>query len=256
MSGGLAMTGLTVRLGERDVLRGVDALCPAGTVTAVIGPNGAGKSTLLRAIVGLLPASGSIAFGGADLGPMSRRARARLVAYLPQGHEVHWPLPARDIVALGRMPHGGQDPDRLSPADVERVEAAMAETEILHLADRPVSALSGGERARVALARVFAADAPVLLADEPVAALDPRHQLDVAGALRRRAEAGVVVVVVTHDLGLAARIADRVLVLRDGRVAAAGPSDVALAPAILSDVFGVTAFRAEHEGRPVIVPWA
>ncbi len=256
MSGGLAIAGLVVSLGGRDVLRGVDVRCPAGTVTAIVGPNGAGKSTLLRAIVGLLPSTGSIALDGDALAPLDRRARARRIAYLPQGHEVHWPLPARDIVALGRLPHGAADPDRLSPEDAARVEAAMTETEILHLADRPVSALSGGERARVALARVFAAGAPVLLADEPIAALDPRHQLDVAAALRRRAEAGAVVALVTHDLGLAARFADRVLVLRDGRVAAAGPPEEALAPGVLSEVFDIAAYRAVHEGRPVLVPWA
>ena len=124
------------------------------------------------------------------------------------------------------------------------------------LSDRAVTTLSGGERARVALARVFVAGAPVILADEPTAALDPRHQLDVMSVLRARAEAGAIVLAVTHDLGLAARYADEVLVLQGGRLTASGPPALALAPSVLRDAFAIEAYAAEHQGRPVLVPWS
>ena len=252
----LRLAGVSVRLGGRDVLREVDLDLPAGTFVAIVGPNGAGKTSALRAMVGELPFRGTISLDGTALSGLTRHERARRIAYLPQGHVAHWPLPARDIIALGRMPHGAADPARLRPADAEAVDEAMRVTETLALAGRPVTELSGGERARVALARVFAVQAPVILADEPTAALDPRHQLDVSRALRAAADAGALVVAVTHDLGLAARFADLVAVLAEGKLAAIGSPDDALAPGILRRVFGIEAFRAENEGRPVLVPWS
>ena len=141
-------------------------------------------------------------------------------------------------------------------ADAAAVLRAMHATGVAGLADRPVTLLSGGERARVALARVLAVEAPVILADEPTAALDPRYQLDVMGLLAQAAAGGALVLAVTHDLGLAARFADEVLVMHGGAVAAHAPPDVALAAAVLRDVFGIEAFRAECAGRPVLVPWA
>jgi iron complex transport system ATP-binding protein len=252
----LQIRDLSVRLGGRAVLAGLSLDLPPASLVAVVGPNGAGKTSLLRALVGLVPAAGTIAAAGQDLARLSARERARRIAYLPQGHEVHWPLPARDIVALGRFPHGAADPDRLSDADRLAVADAMRLTETEHLADRPVTALSGGERARVALARVFASGAAIILADEPTAALDPRHQLDVMAALQARARAGALVVAVTHDLGLAARYADAVAALQGGRVARFGPPGEALAPDLLRDVFGIEAYFGAHQGAPVLVPWA
>jgi iron complex transport system ATP-binding protein len=251
----LTLDGVGVDLGGRAVVRDVSVGLPRRCLVALVGPNGAGKTTLLRAVAGLLPAHGRIRLDGRDLTALSPRERALAFAYLPQGHLVHWPLPARDVVALGRFPHGAMDPGRLSPADAEAVARAMRATDTLAFAERPATRLSGGERARVALARVLAVEAPVLLADEPTAALDPRYQLAIMGVLRRAADDGALVIAVTHDLGLAARYADRVLVIADGRLAAAGPPDAAFAPDVLSAVFGVTAYRAEHEGAPVIVPW-
>ena len=151
--------------------------------------------------------------GGDALSALSLRERARRFAYLPQGHIVHWPLPARDIVALGRYPHGATDPARLSPGRCRGGAARDAGGRRHEFADRRVTELSGGERSRVALARVLAVEAPVILADEPTASLDPRHQIEVMATLRRAADGGALVIVVTHDLGLAARFADSVLVL-------------------------------------------
>ncbi len=228
---------------------------PRTCLAALVGPNGAGKTTLLRALAGLLPAKGIIRVGGRDAASLSIRERARLFAYLPQGYVVHWPLPVRDVVALGRFPHGATHPARLGPRDTEAVEMAMRATDVATLAERAVTELSGGERSRVALARALAVEAPVILADEPIASLDPRYQIETMSLLRRVADSGTLVVVVTHDLGLAARFADTVLLLRDGDVVAVGPPRETLAPETLAGVFRVDAFRDHHDGKPVIVPW-
>jgi iron complex transport system ATP-binding protein len=251
----LAAEHVRVRLGGRFVVDDVSFSLPRHCFAALLGPNGAGKTTLLRAIAGLLPADGVVRVAGDTVATLSIRERARRFAYLPQGHAFHWPLPARDIVALGRYPHGATDPSRLAPSDIEAVARAMQATDLVALADRPVTELSGGERSRAALARVLATEAPVILADEPTASLDPRHQIEAMQLLRGVAERGTLVVVVTHDLGLAARFADTVLVLDEGRLIAAGPPMHALTSSTLADVFRVDAFRSERDGAPVIVPW-
>src|SRR5882762_10969113 len=203
----LIARGLNVTLAGRLVLRDVSLSLSAGHLVALVGPNGAGKTTLLRALAGLVPAEGVIHVRGDALSSLSLRERARRFAYLPQGHLVHWPLPARDIVALGRYPHGATDPARLSAKDTEAVLRAMQATDVTQFSERRVTELSGGERSRVALARALAVEAPVILADEPTASLDPRHQIDVMKNLRAAADNNALVIVVTHDLGLAARFA-------------------------------------------------
>jgi iron complex transport system ATP-binding protein len=165
-------------------------------------------------------------------------------------------LPARDIVALGRFPHGVTDPARMSHKDIEAVSRAMQAADVVEFADRRVTELSGGERSRVALARVLAVEAPVILADEPVASLDPRHQIDVMKSLRAAADGGVLVIVVTHDLGLAARFADHVMVLSQGKLVSQGGPVDALSEAVMHDVFRISAYRTTHQGEAVIVPWA
>jgi iron complex transport system ATP-binding protein len=223
---------------------------------ALVGPNGAGKTTLLRALAGLVRSEGTIHVGGDALSSLSLRERARRFAYLPQGHIVHWPLPARDIVALGRYPHGATDPARLTPRDTEAVQRAMQAADVTKFAARRVTELSGGERSRVALARVLAVEAPVILADEPTNSLDPRHQIDVMKTLRTAADQGGLVMVVTHDLGLAARFADTIVVLSEGRLVSQGDPADALSEQVMAEVFRISAFRAEFQREAVIVPWA
>jgi iron complex transport system ATP-binding protein len=248
--------GVSVKLAGRLVLKDVSLALSLGRLVALVGPNGAGKTTLLRALAGLVSATGAIHVGGDVLSSLSLPERARRFAYLPQGHLVHWPLPTRDIVALGRYPHGATDPARLTPRDAEAVLRAMRAADVVELRARPVTELSGGERSRVALARVFAVEAPVILADEPTSSLDPRHQIEVMKTLRAAADQGTLVIVVTHDLGLAARFADTVLVLSDGRLVSQGAPTEALSEQVMGDVFRISAFRAEHKREAVIVPWA
>ena len=247
---------LSVELAGRLVLRDVSLSLSPGHLVALVGPNGAGKTTLLRALAGLVSASGVVHVRGDALSSLSLRERARRFAYLPQGHLVHWPLPARDIVALGRYPHGATDPARLTAKDAEAVLRAMRAADVMEFSERRVTELSGGERSRVALARALAVEAPVVLADEPTSSLDPRHQLDVMKTLRTAADQGGLVIVVTHDLGLAARFADTVVVMSEGRLVSEGAPAEALSKQVLGEVFRISAYRTEYQREAVIVPWA
>jgi iron complex transport system ATP-binding protein len=202
-----------------------------------------------------VPSGGIIRVHGDELSSLSLRERARRFAYLPQGNLAHWPLPARDIVALGRYPHGATDPARLTAKDAEAVLRAMQAADVLEFSDRRVTELSGGERSRVALARALAVEAPVILADEPTSSLDPRHQIDVMKTLHAAVDKGALVIVVTHDLGLAARFADTVLVMSEGRLVSQGAPAEALSEQVMADVFRIDAYRAEYQGEAVIVPW-
>ena len=252
----LTAESLNVALAGRPVLKNVSLSLSLGHLVALVGPNGAGKTTLLRALAGLIPSEGLIRVGGDSLSSLPLRERAKRFGYLPQGHIVHWPLPARDIVALGRYPHGATDPGRLTPRDSEAVLRAMQAADVVEFGARRVTELSGGERSRVALARVLAVEAPVILADEPTASLDPRHQIDVMKTLRTAADQGTLVIVVTHDLGLAARFADTVLVLSEGRLVSQGAPSQALSEQVMGEVFRISAYRAEYRREAVIVPWA
>lgn len=218
---------------HRPVLAGVAFQLRPGELVAVCGPNGAGKSSLIRAAVGLLPlTAGEARVGGQALHAFSDRQRAARIAYLPQERRIAWNLPALEVARLGA-------PFLEVEAGRERALAALEEVNAAHLADRGVAELSGGERARVLLARALATGAPALLADEPVAGLDPDAQLLVLDRLKARVRAGQGVVASLHDLTLAARYADRVMVLAEGRVAADGPPLEALTPEVLSQVFGL-----------------
>jgi iron complex transport system ATP-binding protein len=244
---------VTVHLSGRAIVSGATLTLGAGELVVLVGPNGAGKTTLMRALAGLLPADGEIALHGKPLSALSPKERARAIAYLPQGHVFHWPMRADAIVALGRHPHA--DPLAApSEADQAAVAQALAATGATALGPRLVSTLSGGERARIALARALATQAPILLADEPTAALDPRHQLVVMELLRATARAGGSVLAILHDLALAARFAARVIVMRDGALIADAPPADALSPARLAETFGVEAVMVD--GGDGLVPLA
>ncbi len=246
MTAFLTMEDADAGLGGRRVLNGAALQVEAGELVAVVGPNGAGKSSLIRAFVGLLPLTrGVVRLGGDDIGKLSSRDRAARTAYLPQERRIAWNLPAVEIAALGAP--------FLSAAEaLTAARAALEEVEAGHLADRGVAEMSGGERGRVLLARALAADAPGLLVDEPIAGLDPDAQLLVLDRLRARARAGQAVLVSLHDLTLAARHADRVVVLSDGRVAADAAPLEALTPEVLARVFGLSARWIEGPDGPLL----
>ncbi len=231
---------VSVCFGALPALRGVTAQFHRGRVTALLGPNGAGKSTLLACLAGLrAPDSGQVNIAGVNVMALERMNRARRMGFLPQSSEVHWDIDVATLVGLGRLPHNG----RLGKTkdDMAAIADAMAATDVERLATRTAKQLSGGERGRVLLARVLAGEPEWLLADEPLANLDPAHQLDVRDLLRQVAQRGTGVVVVLHDLSLAARVADDVILLRDGQVVASGASDEVLCADQLRTTFGVEA---------------
>ena len=231
----LAAHDIAVTRGRNPALHGVTAALQPGMVTAICGPNGAGKSTLLATLAGLLkPQGGTVTLDGAPLAALPPRARAQRIGFLPQAGEVAWDMAVAQLVALGRLPHGDAQ-----GAGRDRIDAALAALALEPLAGRPVSQLSGGERARVLLARVLAGDPRWILADEPLAALDLAHQIALLARLREAARDGAGVVLVVHDLALAMNHADRVLVLDQGRLAADGPAAEALAEEVIARVWGV-----------------
>lgn len=225
----LTAQGLTVP----GRLNAITARLEPGTITAICGPNGAGKSTLLAALAGLLePGGGQALLDGQLLGALHPLHRARQIGYLPQQGEMAWDVPVRTLAALGRLPHGD--------AGDSAIAAALAAVGLTALADRRISTLSGGERARALLARVLAGTPQWILADEPLAALDLAHQLALLRHLRRAADAGAGVVLVLHDLAMAMNHADRVLVLDRAELVADGPPEQALSPATIRQAWGVT----------------
>jgi len=234
---------LSYRIGGRPIVSDVDIEVPAGELLALVGPNGAGKSTLLALLAGdLTPDAGQVAIAGRPLRGMRPKELARLRAVMPQQTVLQFAFTAAEVVALGVA--GGDAAGRKGTAAL--VSAALARTGCADLAGRAYPTLSGGEQARVTLARVLAQDAPVLLLDEPTAHLDLRHQLLVLRQARALADDGHAVAIVLHDVNLAARWADRVTVLADGRVVACGPPGAALTTATLSTVYAHPITVVEH----------
>jgi iron complex transport system ATP-binding protein len=250
----IACHDLHVTLGKRPVLHGIDAKLESGALIGVIGPNGAGKSTLARTLLGLLtPTQGRVSIDGEDLRHIARGRIARTIAYLPQGQTLHWPLSVARLVALGRLPHLAPF-SRIAAADDEAIEQAIKLADVGSLRHRIASELSGGERARVLLARALAVEAAALIADEPLASLDPGHQIEVMELLKAQATSGKLVITVLHDLTMAARFCDRLLLLDGGKLVAEGSPSTVLTADRLAQVYGVQAWIGSAGDIPVIVP--
>ena len=231
------------------VLRDIRCVFKPGELTAVVGPNGAGKSTLLEILAGVLtPSSGRLTFDSRDAEKLPAAQRAQLCAYLPQAETPAWSLSAQDLVALGLLPWGRRG------GDTERINRALKTVDAQSLASRPVTQLSGGELRRVQLARLMVGEAPLLIADEPTAALDIRHQLQLMHSFRQQADAGKTVLLALHDLALAARFCDRVLLLQDGHLRAQGAPEDVFTPALIGDVYGVSCEFRWRNGVADFVP--
>jgi iron complex transport system ATP-binding protein len=243
----LTVEGLRVARERRSILQDVSFSADPGTVLAVVGPNGAGKSTLLKVLAGLLPYGGRVRLGGVDAATLGRRERARKVAYVPQHSALEAALPVRAVVAQGRFAHrellGGR-----RGGDEAAIDRALGLTGATHLGDRNFHKLSYGERRLVLLARALATGANLLLLDEPTAALDVRHALDLLSVLRRLAGDGACVVVVLHQLQEAVAHCDRAVMLAGGRMIAEGPVAQVIAAGPVRQVYGVDLVPAAHFG--------
>jgi len=232
----LAVSQLSVTLQDKSVLRNVTFDIAPGEFVGLVGANGAGKTTLMRALLGLLPHEGE-----SSLAALPQAARAAQAAWMPQMREIAWPIPVQSVVMLGRTPHLGglQKP---SAEDRRHVEDALERMELTEMRHRPATQLSGGEQARVLIARALAQDTPLLLADEPIAGLDPAHQIATMQTFAGLARQGRSLLVSLHDLGLAARHCTRLILMSEGTVVADGAPEDVLTPERLAQVFGITAF--------------
>lgn len=250
----LKADNLSLSLGNRAILHNVSASFERGKINIIMGPNGAGKSTFLHAIAGLRQLhKGDILLDGAPIKTLSDRDRAQRIGLLPQSGELHWDLKVGELVALGRMPYQGRFGK--DAGDDIAIESALSATDTAQYLGRTIGNLSGGERARVLLARVLAGQPDWLLADEPLANLDPGHQLDLLDLLRAQADSGTGVIAVLHDLSLAARIADHIILMDAGRMIASGSTEHVLTAKNIETVYGVTAsFSRDEHGHNIITP--
>ena len=249
----LCVSNMSVMAGDTPLIENVSFDLKPGELVALLGPNGAGKSTALRAALGLQKiSSGKTTLAGDPTQTLSPLARARRIAYLPQARPLAWPNRVKDIVALGRFSHGAAMGD-LKGGDKLAVDTALTACGITHLSGRQADTLSGGELARVHLARAIAAKAPLLIADEPVASLDPRHQFRVMDLIKGYVKGGGGVLVVLHDVSLAAKYADRIIFMKEGRVVLGGSPEETLSAKSLADIYGV---KARVDGRSVTIDGA
>jgi iron complex transport system ATP-binding protein len=248
----LSFDALSLTLRGRPILKGVSGHLKQGQVTAILGANGAGKSSLLACLSGIRPAdTGEVRLGVQTLSAMPSIERARAIGLLPQQADIHWDVNVRSLVALGRLPHQGRWGGH--PDDDVAIEEAMAQTDCLDLADRKALRLSGGEQARVLLARVLAGRPEWILADEPLANLDPAYQIDVMNCFKAAAANGAGVALVLHDLTQAARIADHAIIMKAGSIIASGAAADILTADHLAEAFGVKVhIGADDQGAPII----
>jgi iron complex transport system ATP-binding protein len=252
----LQALALRASYGDSEVLRGLDLAIDAGEMVGLLGPNGSGKSTLLRVLSGLLqPTGGRVQLSGASLHSYPARQRARLIGLVPQYATIPFAFSVTDIVAMGRNPYLGLMASP-GPEDFAAINAALERTDCLHLRDRLVTELSGGELQRVIIARALAQEARILLLDEPTAHLDLNHQLDIARMLRQlNRERGLTVLWVSHDLNLAAEFCERLVMLQDGRIVADGTPSEVITPQWLAQVYGLRLPVAANpsSGRPQVI---
>ncbi|MFT3864936.1 MAG: ABC transporter ATP-binding protein [Solirubrobacterales bacterium] len=248
--------GVEVEIAGTPIVRGADLQVHPGELVAVVGPNGAGKSTLVRAVSGLQkPSGGIVAWWGREVGSLRGREMARLRAFVPQRMPVPAGITVREAVTIGRSSQL-RVLGRMTRADRDAIERAMSRADVVRFAERALPTLSGGELQRVQIAIGLAQEAPVLIADEPTSALDLGATVEVAGLLRTLVAQGLTVLLVVHDLALAAAIADRVVVVSKGETVAAGPPREVLTPARLTAVWGTEAHLTEHDGRTALhVAW-
>jgi iron complex transport system ATP-binding protein len=245
---GLDLTHFSVARGPCDVLRDISLSVGRGECVGLLGPNGAGKTTLMRGALGLMPHRGQ-----SSLTALPLKARAKTVAWLPQAREIAWPISVETLIALGRLPH--LPPGALpAAADQTAIDTAIIRMGLESFRARVATQLSGGEQARVLIARALAQSTPVLMVDEPTAGLDPAHQLGLMQILADEANEGRTVIASMHDLGLAARYCTRVVVLWRGGIAADGPPVDVLTPELLADVFHIRAHIAHSADGPIVQP--
>ena len=240
----LRLRSVTVRRGRRSVVTDVSLAVRAGEIVALVGPNGSGKTTLLRAAVGLVRCEGAVFLGADPLERLSPRQRARRVAYVPQQSGLNAALLVEEVVAQGRLPHRGSL-GGTSARDRDAIRRALDQTDTAAFAGRSFCQLSHGERRRVLIARALATEAPLLVLDEPTAALDVRHVLELFELLRRLRREGLGIWLVLHQLQEVTEIADRAMLLSEGRVVCEGPVDRVIAPDPVRDVYGVELIRSE-----------
>jgi iron complex transport system ATP-binding protein len=247
----LHIDNLTIKLQRQTILHRISAVFETGKITVLLGPNGAGKSTLLRSIAGLIePASGTIIFQDQPLKDIAVKQRAKMIGLLSQTADIQWNITVRTLVALGRIPYRGWLAGD-SLADTAAIETAMTATDVGHFANRTIFTLSGGEKARVMLARVLSGTPQWLLADEPLAHLDLAHQLDVLQIFKNAAKNGCGVVLVLHDLHQAARIADHIILLSQGKIVSAGAPSRILNAENIANIYNVSASTAAQYAMPL-----
>lgn len=244
----LSLENLSVTRRNRAILNGISLTIGAGELVGIIGPNGAGKTTLMRAALGLIPFAGR-----SSLAEMSPRAKGRAVAWMPQSREIAWPIDVETLVMLGRTPHLGAG-QRPQDTDHAAVEKALQRMELTPFRNRTTTRLSGGEQARVLIARALAQETPLLMVDEPIAGLDPAHQIATMQTFGTLAQEGHSVLVSLHDLGLAARHCTRLIVIDKGGIAADGPPLDVLTPDLIRDTFGISAFLQDTPQGLVFQP--
>ena len=234
----LVTKGITCVAGDRQIVRDCSIELGSGELVLLVGPNGAGKTSLLRAIAGLTDCDGEILCDGDNFLNFDRELRARTLSYLPQGGRIHWSIFVRDVVAMGRMPYSGvrQQTGRISDAAIEN---AMKQCGVFKFRNQVATELSGGERARVLLARAIATEADFFLADEPLASLDPKYQLEIMECLRDCADSGVGILAVVHDINIAVRYANRIIVMNEGAIVGDGKPYELLEQGVFDEVFGV-----------------